>query len=84
MDFPERSVRAERAMQTAEAAVRNLCENLDEQGIPAGIACGALLHAGIVDLGFLKLNPDQQFLLCETLEDIVRRIREIHDEFGLP
>lgn len=76
--------RAERGMQRAEAAVRTACAELEKDGIAPVLVCGALVHAGVFDLGLMRLNPDQQVLLCSVLETFIARIRSIHEEFGLP
>lgn len=84
MNHLEGIERAERGMQRAEAAVRTLCAELEKEGVAPVLVCGALIHAGVIDLGLMRLNPDQQVVLCSVLEAFIARIRDIHEEFGLP
>ncbi|MGH7946082.1 MAG: hypothetical protein ACREF9_13880 [Opitutaceae bacterium] len=80
----ERFERAEQGMQRAEKAVRTACAQLDGEGVAPVLVCGALVHAGVFEIGFNRLTPDQQVLLCSTLESFIGRMRDILDEFGLP
>jgi hypothetical protein len=83
MGHMERFERAEQGMQQAEQAVRAAIAQLEAEGVAPVLVCGALLHAGVFEIGF-RLNPDQQVLLNSTLEGFVARLRGILDEFGLP
>lgn len=84
MGHMERFERAEKGMQRAERAVRAACAQLEADGVAPVLVCGALLHAGVFEIGFMKMTPDEQVLLNSTLEGFVARMRDILDEFGLP